>query len=91
MANAHDFVMELEKAYDTPCGDKGVQMSGAQKQRIAIERAMVRNACVLILDEATSALDAESEAQIGSHNSLMEELDCLYYSLISKRLLTSIN
>ncbi|GMR34622.1 hypothetical protein PMAYCL1PPCAC_04817, partial [Pristionchus mayeri] len=64
IANAHDFVVDLEQGYDTPCGEKGAQMSCGQKQRIAIARALIRNPSVLILDEATSALDAESEQAV---------------------------
>ena len=63
-ANAHDFIVDFAKGYDTPVGEHGLKLSGGERQRIAIARALLKDAPIILMDEATASLDSESEREV---------------------------
>jgi len=63
-ANAHDFIVKQKDGYETLVGERGMQLSGGERQRIALARAFIKNAPVLILDEPTSSLDIKTESEV---------------------------
>jgi ATP-binding cassette, subfamily B, bacterial MsbA len=63
-AYAHEFIAQMPRGYDSRIGERGVSLSGGQRQRLAIARAFVRNAPILVLDEATASLDSQAEAEV---------------------------
>lgn len=74
IANAHDFIQQKEETYHTLVGDRGSKLSGGEKQRVTIARAVLKNPPILILDEATSSLDTESEKWVqDAINQLMKD------------------
>jgi len=63
-AQNHDFIASLPKGYDTPVGERGLKLSGGEKQRVGIARTLLKDPPILLLDEATSALDTQTEGEI---------------------------
>ena len=88
-AQIHDYIMSLEKGYDTHIGERGVTLSGGERQRLAIARALVRDAPIIIFDEATSSLDSHTESAF--QNVLSDHLKDKTTLIVAHRLSTIIN
>ncbi len=88
-ARCHDFIMQMEEGYDTRIGEGGSTLSGGEKQRISIARALVRNAPIVLLDETTSNLDVDNEREVQeAFSELMKDKTVI---VIAHRLNTVIN
>ena len=84
MAQAHDFIMSFPEGYDTMLGQRGVNVSGGQKQRLAIARALVMNPSVLILDDSTSSVDVATEARI--REAIETQMDGITRIIVAQRI-----
>ncbi len=89
MASIDNFIAGLEKGFDTMIGERGIKVSGGERQRIAIARALVKNPKILIFDEATSALDTHNEELV--HKSIEEAAEGRTTIIIAHRLSTVID
>jgi len=89
VANAHEFIENMDEGYQTNIGDRGTKLSGGQRQRLSIARAVLRNPPILILDEATSSLDTESERVV--QDALAKVMSNRTSLVIAHRLSTIVN
>jgi len=88
-ANIHEFIVSTPDGYNTKVGERGLRLSGGEKQRVAIARTILKNPRILILDEATSALDTKTEREI--QKSLMEISKERTTLIVAHRLSTVVN